>query len=87
MLNREEEIQHIQNAVWAMYKSYLKDHDMKSYNRKMGELSAEYSKKGDWQLLHFCNSLFVVWAPIIREFAIEFKSKSNTEAEGRDENV
>ncbi len=79
MLKKEEEIKNIQNTIWAMYKSYLADHDMKEYNRKMGELSREYSKKGDRQLLDFCNGLLITWAPIIRGFAMEFNgSRENT---------
>lgn len=75
MLEKEEEIKHIQNTIWMMYKAYLKDHDMKEYNRKMKELVTEYCDKKDKLLLSFCKNLLIAWAPIISEFAKEFNGK------------
>lgn len=72
MMEKYEDIKHIQNTIWAMYRAYLKDHDMKAYNRKMGELSKEYYDKGDKQLSNFCDCLLITWAPIIMGFAMEF---------------
>lgn len=78
MKEKMEDIKHIQNTIWAMYKGYLENHDMKEYNRKMGELAKEYHEKGDKQLLNFSQNLMVTWAPIISSFAKEFNGKSET---------
>ncbi len=70
---RHKEITHIQNMIWAMYKDFLADHDMREYNRKMGELAKEYQNKEDGQLLSFCQNILISWAPVINALAEEFR--------------
>lgn len=70
---RHKEIWHIQNTIWAMYKGYLADHDMKKWNEEMGKLTKEYSDKGDQQLLTFVQWSLITWCPIINGFAEEFR--------------
>lgn len=74
MQDKTEDIKHIQNTIWAMYKDFLKDHNMMEYNRKMGELAKEYYEKGDKQLLSFCQNLLITWAPIISSLAEGFRN-------------
>lgn len=74
MREKTEDIKHIQNTVWAMYKDFLSDHDMAAYNRRMGGLAKEYADKGDQRLLSFCQNILISWAPIINEFAEEFRN-------------
>lgn len=69
---RHKEIMKIQNAIWAMYKEFLKDHDMGKYNRKKDELAMEYLKKGDRLLFEFCKNLLFDWAPVMNRFAEDF---------------
>ena len=69
---RHKEITHIQNTIWAMYKDFLTDHDMKKWNDGMGKLTQEYYEKGDPQLLTFCQHLLISWTPIISGFAEEY---------------
>ena len=77
MQEKIEDIKHIQNTIWAMYKAYLADHDMKKWNEEMEKLTQEYYKKGDEQLLSFCQNLLITWCPIISGFAEEFRGKKN----------
>jgi len=70
---RHKEISHIQNTIWAMYKAYLLDHDMKKWNDGMGKLTKEYADNGDEQLLTFVQWLLITWCPIISGFAEEFR--------------
>lgn len=74
---RHKEITHIQNTIWAMYKDFLSDHDMKKWNEEMGNLSKEYAEKGDKQLLTFVQWSLITWCPIISGFAEEFRGKQN----------
>ena len=73
MQEKIEDIKHIQNTIWAMYKDFLANHDMKAYNRKMRDLSKKYSEKGDQQLISFVQGAFITWCPIINGFAEEFR--------------
>ena len=66
-------IKHIQNTLWAMYKDFLEDHDMGVYNNKAQKLTREYARKGDKQLLSFCQNMILSWSPIINESAEEFR--------------
>ncbi len=70
---KTDHIKYIQNTVWKMYKDFLADHDMREYNRKMGELAKEYQNKGDGQLLSFCQNILISWAPVINALAEEFR--------------
>lgn len=70
-------IKHIQNTLWASYQSFLEDHDMGGYNRRMERLAKEYCAKGDRQLLVFCQWLLIAWCPIINGFAGEFRNGIN----------
>ncbi|MCI8316044.1 MAG: hypothetical protein HFH74_13640 [Lachnospiraceae bacterium] len=72
---RHKEITHIQNTIWAMYKDFLADHDMAAYNRKIEELSKEYTHKGNQQLLSFCQNILISWCPIINGLAEEFRKE------------
>lgn len=74
---RHKEISHIQNTIWAIYKAYLSDHDMKKWNDGMGNLTKEYADKGDQQLLTFVQWSLITWCPIISGFAEEFRGKQN----------
>lgn len=69
-----KEVTHIQNTVWAIYKDFLMDHDVKEYARKMGELSKEYSHRRDKLFLSFSQNLSVTWCNVINAFAQEFKN-------------
>lgn len=73
MQKKIEDIKHIQNTIWSMYKSYLSDHDMKKWNDGMSKLTKEYANKDDQQLLSFCQNLLITWCPIISGFAEEFR--------------
>lgn len=75
MQNKIEDIKYIQNAIWALYKNYLSDHDLAVYNRKIAELVSEVSNKGDKLLLSFCQNLLISWTPIINSFAEEFRTE------------
>lgn len=74
MQEKIEDIKHIQNTVWAMYKDFLADHDMGKYNQKMGELVREYQDKGDRAILCFCQNILISWGSIINGFAEEFRN-------------
>ena len=52
-----EDIKHIQNTIWTMYKDFLSDHDMKKWNDGMGKLTQEYYEKGDPQILTLFQNL------------------------------
>ncbi len=71
--NRYNEITHIQNTIWKMYKDFLEDHDMRKYNQGMKELVEEYCEKDDQQLLAFCQWSFITWAPVINGLAEYFR--------------
>lgn len=73
MQEKIEDIKRIQNEIWAMYKAYLTDHDMKKWNEGMGKLTQEYADKGDQQLLTFVQWSLITWCPIISGFAEEFR--------------
>ena len=73
MQEKIEDIKHIQNTIWAMYKGYLADHDMRKYNQSAQKLAKEYLAKGDNQLLNYCQNLLISWCPIINGFAEEFR--------------
>lgn len=66
-------IKHIQNTIWAMYKDFLSNHDMKKWNDRMGNLTKKYEDKGDQHLLSFCQNLLITWCPIISGFAEGFR--------------
>ncbi len=73
MKEKIEDLKHIQNAVWGMYKAFLSGHDMKKWNDGMSSLTQEYTKKADAQLLNFVQWLLITWCPIINGFAEEFR--------------
>ena len=70
---KHKDITHIQNTIWAMYKDYLEDHDMKKWNKGMGKVTQEYYKNGDEQILTFVQWFLITWCPIISGFAEEFR--------------
>lgn len=70
-----KEITHIQNTIWAIYKSFLEDHDIKEYDRKMAELMEEYRIKKDEALFSFCKCQFISWEHMIRGFAEMFRQQ------------
>lgn len=70
---RHKEISHIQNTIWALYKGYLTDHDMKKWNDGIISLAKEYVDKGDQKLLTFVRWLVITWCPIINGLAEEFR--------------
>lgn len=69
-----EEITHIQNMLWTMYKEFLRSYDMAGYNHKAQELEEEYTGKGDRQLLSFCQNLLISWAPVMNRLAEDFRN-------------
>lgn len=71
MSEKIEDIKHIQNTLWAMYKDFLSDHDVRAYNRKAQELATEYYEKGDKQLFTFLQWSIITWCPIINGFTDE----------------
>lgn len=73
MQEKIEDIKHIQNTIWAMYKDFLVNHDMKKWNEEIGKLTKEYADKGDEQLLTFVRWSLITWCPIINGFAEEFR--------------
>ena len=73
---RHEEIAHIQNAVWKMYKDFLSDHDMAAYNSKAVKLAKKYQDKGDGLLFEFCKDLLFDWSKIINTFSDEFREEN-----------
>lgn len=75
MQEKLEDIKYIQNTIWAIYKCFLTDHDMKAYNREIGELTKKYTEKGDKQLLSFCQNLLISWCPIMNALAEEFRNR------------
>lgn len=71
---RHKEISHIQNTIWAMYKDFLSNHDMKKWNDGMGSLTKEYVDKGDQQLYTFVQWSLISWCPIINGCLEEFRN-------------
>lgn len=70
-------IRHIQNTTWAMYMDFLADHDLREYSRKMRGLAVEYYRRGDRQLLDFCQCLLISWVPVICAIANEYRRQGH----------
>ena len=70
----QKEITHIQNSMWAIYKSFLTNHDKEEYNEGMLKLMKEYCDKKDEMLLSFCKYQYISWDQVIRWFAQEFRN-------------
>lgn len=71
---RHKEITHIQNTIWAAYKDFLVDQNVKAYTRKISLLTKKYHEKGDLLLKYFAENEAITWCPVINEFAEEFRN-------------
>lgn len=71
---RHKEITHIQNTIWAAYKDFLVDQNVKAYTQKMSLLTKKYQEKGDLLLKSFAENEAITWCPVINEFAEEFRN-------------
>ena len=74
MQEKTEDIKHIQNTLWSIYKDFLSDHDVRKYTQKASGLVHEYD--GNKEMLLFCQNLVITWTPIINTFAEEFRNES-----------
>lgn len=74
MKDKLEDIKHIQNTLWSIYKDFLKDHDVCMFTNKAAELVSEYEDKCDMKL--FCQDLIITWTPVINGMAAEFRKES-----------
>ena len=74
---RHKKIAHIQNTIWAIYKTFLNNHDMVEYNNRWTELMIKYRNRADEELFSFCKYQFITWDPIIRMFGAEFRNTSD----------
>ena len=70
----EDDIKYIQNTVWAMYKAFSDNHNMLEYNNQALELCRKY--KNDEQMLSFCQSLIITWAPVINGMMEKYKESA-----------
>lgn len=71
---RHKKIAHIQNTIWEIYKTFLKNHDMAEYNDRWAELMLQYRNRANEELFSFCKCQFITWEPIIRMFGAEFRN-------------
>lgn len=71
---RHKEITHIQNTIWAAYKDFLVDQNVKAYTQKMSLLTKKYHDMGDSLLMHFAENEAITWSPVINEYAEEFRN-------------
>ena len=63
----DNEIKHIQNELWAMYRQFVTDFNVKKYTNQATNLCRKY--KDNKILLNFCQNLVVTWTPIINHLA------------------
>lgn len=68
-------IRDIQNTLWAIYKDFLSDHDVKAYTRKANELVCKY--EGDKIISSYVQNLAISWSPMINELARWFREDKN----------
>lgn len=71
---RHKEISHIQNTIWAAYKDFLSDQNVKAYTKKMSLLTKKYQDMGDSLLTSFAENEAITWSPVINKFAEEFRN-------------
>lgn len=69
----DEDIKHIQNTLWAMYKEFLADRSVREWTRKGEALAREYAGKKNRS---FCENLLVTWTPVINGLAEEFRDEN-----------
>lgn len=50
LLSRHKKIAHIQNTIWEIYKTFLKNHDMAEYNDRWTELMLQYRNREGKQI-------------------------------------
>lgn len=71
-------VKHIQNALWGIYKEFLKDKKMKEHTGKSAALVHQYSGKKDMML--FAQTLILSWTPVINGLAADFRAESGDDA-------
>lgn len=69
-----KEISYIQNAIWAAYKDFLMNQDVKEYTQKMSLLTKKYQDMGDSLLKPFVENEAIVWTPVINMLAEIFRN-------------
>lgn len=74
----DEDIKHIQNALWAMYKEFLADHSVREWTLKGEALVHEYAGK---KIRSFCENQLITWTPVINGLAEEFRDGKGKTAE------
>lgn len=69
----EDNIKAIQNAVWAIWKQFLEDKDVKKYTTNAAELSRKYESG---TVEHsFCQDLIFAYVPLVNH--TKAKEKAN----------
>ncbi len=69
----EERTKNIYNDVWANYKEYLADHDMKRYNARSERLAEAYGCRND------IINLILWFAPIVNKLHREHMKRQEKE--------
>lgn len=75
---RHKEIAHIQNTIWAAYKDFLSDQNVKAYTQKVSLLTKKYQDMGDPLLTSFAENEAATWCPVINGFAEDFRNGEKT---------
>ena len=70
---RHKKIAHIQNTIWEIYKTFLKNHDIAEYDRGWTDLLKTYQNIEDEDFFSFCKCLYVSWEQQTRIFAKIFR--------------
>lgn len=73
IVNIHKGISQIQNAIWAAYKEFLDNQDMKAFNRRMTDLATEYRDSGNLLLASFVENEIITWCPVMNIIAEEFR--------------
>lgn len=67
----DNDIKYIQNTLWAMYKEFTSDFDVKKYTDQATSLCKKY--KNNPTMLNYCQNLVVSWTPVINEMAEQYR--------------
>ena len=68
------DIKYIMNTLWAMYKKFESDFDVKSYTDQAACLCRKY--KDNAPMLNFCQNQVISWTPVINLMSEKHRKES-----------
>lgn len=68
-----QDVKYIQNTLWARWKEFQVDFDMRKYNRNAIELVHKYD--GNREMLLFCQNQIMTWTPLLNDLKAKHEGR------------